>query len=129
MPIRRGQIGRDVGAAIAVLAAYLLVLLAPLHQMAGLQRDLARLGYETLTSWTICITPVLDEDGNPDTPTAAKCPVAGVAKLNFVPLDPPAPLHVPVRAALPVSYGELPTVHALRRATRPGQPRAPPVLV
>ena len=44
MPIRSRHIAREMGTALAVLAVYVLVLLAPLHQAAGLQRDLSQLG-------------------------------------------------------------------------------------
>ncbi|MGV8921480.1 MAG: hypothetical protein ACOH2R_27520, partial [Pseudomonas sp.] len=40
MPFRSRNIAREMVAAIAVMAIYIFVLLAPLHQSAGLQRDL-----------------------------------------------------------------------------------------
>lgn len=53
MPFRIRTILREAATAVAVLALYVLVLLAPLHQAAGLQRDLNALGYTSLDTWSI----------------------------------------------------------------------------
>jgi hypothetical protein len=59
MPFRSRSVGRELSAALAVLAIYALVLLAPLHQAAGLQQDLAERGYGSADSWSVCtaVTP------------------------------------------------------------------------
>lgn len=44
---------REIGTALAVLSLYVLTLLLPLHQAAGLQNDLARLGFEQSVSVTL----------------------------------------------------------------------------
>ena len=54
MPFRGRNMTRELGAAFAVLALYVLVLLAPLHQAAGLQRDLAALGHPAWDQFSIC---------------------------------------------------------------------------
>lgn len=126
MQSRMRQIAGEVGAAIAVLALYMLVLLAPLHQSAGLQRELARLGFESGVSWSVC-TSVADVDGDKDqTPTAAKCPLTGVGKSQFTAVLPPAAQPPLVRSADPVRYEASGEANLLRRMEHPGQPRGPP---
>lgn len=67
----------ETGRALALLGLYILLLLAPLHQAAGLQRDLATLGYETAGAWSICAP--LAEQGDGDTaPLIVKCPAQGL---------------------------------------------------
>ena len=120
---------REFGTAFAVLAIYVLVLLAPLHQAAGLQRDLGKLGFETVAEWSICAPLAQDQDGDPTTPLVAKCPAAGIAKHDFAAV-------LPVVAAFTA-----PTLPAIRYSIAPasaghaslhehfGQSRAPPVTV
>ncbi len=124
MPLRMRHITRDFGTAFAVLALYLLVVLAPLHQAAGLQRDLARLGFESSVSWSVCAS--LADHGDPNAPLLAKCPATGIGKSD--PLGPtPVALVADIeRLASPVVYDSAPLTHALRAADHPGQPRAPP---
>ena len=89
MSIRPRHITREVGTALAVLAVYVLVLLAPLHQAAGLQRDLSQLGYES--QWSLSVCASVGEAGDPDTPTAIKCPLASAGKFDLAVLVPPSP--------------------------------------
>jgi hypothetical protein len=120
---------REVGAAFAVLSIYVLTLLLPLHQAAGLQRDLGKLGYETVGVWSICAPLAVDEDGDEQSPAAVKCSATGVAKHKFVALLPPAIIvetpatPSPVRFDLPQPLAP-PAVDA-----HFVQPRAPPVSV
>ncbi len=119
---RRGMM-REAGAAFAVLAVYLLTLLLPLHQAAGLQRDLASLGYETIGAWSIC-APLAAEES--ETPTAVKCPAAGIAKHEFS-----APLPAAIALGAPPTIVVVVYEHARSTAgpSRPaffGQSRAPP---
>lgn len=126
MPLRMRHITRDFGTAFAVLALYLLVLLAPLHQAAGLQRDLARLGFETSVSWSVCASQA--DHGDPSAPLLAKCPAAGIGKSD--PLG-PAPVALAggiERLALPVVYENAPPMLTPSADDHPGQPRAPPVI-
>lgn len=127
MPFRRRNIARELSTAIAVLALYVLVLLAPLHQAAGLQRDLSDLGYATADSWSICAPLV--EGQNSQQSAVVKCAAAGIGKHDLA-LAAPVPLTAAVvRIAAPVAYPLaqhfiLPTPHHLS-----GQPRAPPTTV
>lgn len=121
------RIVREVGTAFAVLSLYVLTMLLPLHQAAGLQNDLARIGFETIGSWSVCEEAGGADQGDPQAPTALKCPAAGIAKHEFV-------------AILPVVLGVVPpdgtsSLPAFEPAGREfagrdahiGQPRAPPV--
>lgn len=119
---------REIGTALAVLAIYLLTLLAPLHQARASQLVLAELGYTTATTgWVLC-TPAgaTGEDGDI---SIAKCPAAGIGKhdlilpsLNVL----PAGLNVMALATAlpPVAEAYLPAPTA-----PPSGPRAPPVAV
>ena len=111
--------------ACAVLAIYLLTLLLPLHQAAGLQRDLSRIGFTTI-GWSIC-TPIAQDNSNGGTPTAVKCPAAGVAKFEFAAIVPPAIALALIRIGEPVDYAASPGGGALATHLHSSQPRAPPV--
>jgi len=126
MPNRMRQIGREVGAAIAVLALYMLVLLAPLHQSSGLQRELARLGFESSVSWSVCTSVANPGRGDSDTPTAAKCPLTGVGKSQFVAVLPPVTQPPLLRNADPVQFEANAHSGPSRPMEHPGQPRGPP---
>jgi hypothetical protein len=126
MPIRTRQIAREFGAAFAVLAIYMLVLLAPLHQMSGLQRELAQLGYESTSTWSVCLS-VSDRTGD-ETPLAAKCPLAGVGKFELAALPVASADFAPERDAVAAFYAEGTSVALDIFREHPGQPRAPPAL-
>jgi hypothetical protein len=111
--------------ACAVLAIYLLTLLLPLHQAAGLQRDLSRLGFTTI-EWSIC-TPIAQDEPSGGTPTAVKCPASGIAKFEFTPIVPPVVAVGLVRVGEPVDYASVPALVALPTHPHSSQPRAPPV--
>ena len=125
MSFRRSSMMTELGAAFAVLAIYMLTLLAPLHQAAGLQRDLARVGYETFGGWTLCAPDA--ETGDENAPAVVKCAAAGIGKHDFAPLE-PASIVLDARSpADAVRYAAadhraVPALHA-----HVGQPRAPPV--
>lgn len=125
MPFRSRNIARETVAAIAVMAIYILVLLAPLHQSAGLQRDLARLGYASLDSWSICssLAPQ-NENGKP--PAVAKCAASGIGKNDLAALTPAVIDLGTVQAYTSVRYVQAPvsTEHVWHRSS--GQARAPP---
>lgn len=111
--------------ACAVLAIYLLTLLLPLHQAAGLQRDLSRIGFTTI-DWSIC-TPIAQDGSNGGTPTAVKCAAAGIAKFEFAAIVPPAIVVGLVRIGGAVDYAAVSDVAALATRLHSSQPRAPPV--
>lgn len=117
---------RDAGAALAVLAIYILTLLAPLHQAADLQRDLGKLGYETTSLWSLCVAS--GHEGEPDRPAAAKCPATGVAKQDMLAVL-PSTLSADQSIADGVLYGEQVEHRTFARRYHATQPRAPPALV
>jgi len=127
MPFRSRSIGRDFGAAIAVLAVYVLVLLAPLHQAAGLQRDLARLGFATQTDWSLCEAAPPGQNGK--SAADIKCPAAGIGKHDLVAITPTtAPLHLE-RVAEPAVYPVRAAVVSPAIVEHVAQARAPPATV
>ena len=121
------SISREIGTAFAVLAVYLLTVLAPLHHARASQLSFEQLGYAAIeASWVAC-TPAGAEGQDRDQ-TIAKCPATGVAKGDLV---------LPALATLPADYATAPmavlfaaspVAPALTTAP-PAGPRAPPVLV
>ena len=70
---------REIGTAFAVLAIYLLTILAPMHQARASQLAFQELGYTTIESgWVLC-TPEAQPGDERDI-LVAKCPAAGVGK-------------------------------------------------
>lgn len=118
---------RETGIALAVLAIYVLTLLLPLHQAAGLQRDLNMLGFSTLESWSVCQSLATDEEGAPRDAAALTCPAIGVAKHQLAVLPPALPVFAAPTASEPVRYA--PTLFGSLSAPpdHVGQSRAPPV--
>ena len=125
MPFRNRNIARETVAAIAVMAIYILVLLAPLHQSAGQQRDFARLGYASLDTWSICssLAPQ-NEDGKP--PAVVKCAASGIGKNDLATLEPAVIDLAIAQAFAPVRYAQTaePAEAAWDRSS--AQARAPP---
>jgi hypothetical protein len=119
---------REVGTALAVLAIYLLTILAPLHQARASQLAFQDLGYSTIESgWVLCSST---ESGQQDRDVSiAKCPAAGIGKpaavaptldvvsLNLGAIFVAAPLTVAVATVTPFAIAP------------PAGPRAPPALV
>lgn len=127
MPFRSRSIIRETTNAIAVLALYVLVLLAPLHQAAGLQRDLDSLGYASLDLWSVCAPLTVDQTD--DQPQLAKCPLAGVGKYE-VALAEPASLDLGLlRFWADAFYPAVAELRHSHHAPHIGQARAPPVMV
>jgi len=120
---------RETGIAVAVLAIYVLTLLLPLHQAAGLQRDLNAIGFSTLDSWSVCQPLAQDDNGDPHEAAALNCPATGVAKHQLATLPPPAPaLSPPVRAEI-IRFAQASSPHQSLLPDHVGQSRAPPVAV
>ena len=117
---------REIGTALAVLAIYLLTVLAPLHQARASQLAFEELGYAALDGgWVLCTAGgITGEDGEV---SVAKCPATGIGKHEILPLALPAPAYD--GAALNVA--ERPTRAALAplAATPPTGSRGPPALV
>ena len=119
---------REIGTALAVLAIYLLTVLAPIHQARASQLAFEELGYATTqSSWVLC-TPS-GTTGQDQDIAVSKSPAAGVGKDELV---------LPVLEAMPAGHDRLalaaplaltaPTVLP-RPVAPPAGPRAPPVLV
>ncbi|WP_323013773.1 hypothetical protein [Devosia sp.] len=128
MPLRSGILIRELGTALAVVALYVLVLLAPLHQAAGLQRDLTRLGYISLANWSVCAQPTT-LGGDLDLPIIVKCAAAGIASNALPPASPAVLAIAPLRLASPIVYGGARLVVPPALPPHQGQSRAPPVTV
>lgn len=129
MHTKRRQMMGEMGAALAVLAIYVLTLLLPLHQAAGLQRDLNAIGYSTLDSWSVCQPMAQDENGDPAAAAALTCPATGVAKQQVAVILPPV-LHIePPRQADIIRFARAPASPAPLLPDHGGQSRAPPVTV
>lgn len=120
---------REMGMALAVLALYVLTLLLPLHQAAGLQRDLNAVGFSTLDTWSVCQSLAQDEHGEPHEAAALNCPATGIAKHQLAFVVPPAlafvmPQAAPTRPGLALALAGQPLL-----PDHFGQSRAPPVSV
>ena len=125
MPFRSRNIVREMATAVAVLAVYILVLLAPLHQAAGLQGDLAKLGYAPIDGWSIC-SALAPENADGKPPAVVKCPAASIAKDELAGVESVVFGLAIDRAADAVLYAAscAPAVCGLNWPA--GQPRAPP---
>ncbi|MDB5541169.1 MAG: hypothetical protein JWQ89_2896 [Devosia sp.] len=128
MPFRSKNMVRETVAAFAVLVIYALVLLLPLHQAAGLQRDLAKIGFETITASSICMEPAPRDDGG-STPSAVKCAAAGIAKHKFATIEPGSVAIRVVRTTDPARYAAAPRLASRSIHEHPSQARAPPMTV
>jgi hypothetical protein len=122
------SITREIGTAFAVLAIYLLTILAPLHQARASQLAFEQLGYSTLqTGWVLCSSA--DATGEDRDVTVAKCPAAGIGKNDLaepsrdvVPLALDRAVLVAPRLAAAPAFTPAPSVP-------PRGSRAPPALV
>lgn len=128
MPFRSRTITREISAAVAVLAIVALVLLTSWHQAAGLQYDLAKLGYSSTSTWSLCIHGSGDQ-GDGKAPIEIKCSAAGVGKDEISAIQPgsiaPEVLHFAAEASFSAET-------ASRQTTivpHVGQARAPPMTV
>ena len=127
MPFRSRSIAKETATAVAVLALYVLVLLAPLHQAAGLQRDFDSIGYASLDLWSVCAPLTVDQtDEQPD---VAKCPVAGVGKFEVALVEPNSLDFGLLRIATGAFYPPVAEHGHTSKAPHNGQARAPPVTV
>jgi len=117
------RIARDTGTAMAVLAMYLLLLLAPWHQAAALQHELADLGYVATATLDLCGGAATDQDGSAAT---FKCHMAGAGKFELSGVAPgAAALDLP-RRAHDVAYAAAPMAVPHPVLAGAQQPRAPP---
>ena len=124
---KRGMMG-EVGTAFAVLALYLLTILAPLHHARATQLDFEKLGYETLQAgWILCVSG--SPEGNKDQNAVAKCKAAGIGKNDLV--EPtPATILVGPSASFQTEIAWFSPGLAPQFATNPSAPsHAPPAAV
>lgn len=118
---------REMATALAVLALYVLILLLPLHQAAGLQRDLNAIGYSTLSAWSLCQPQTVGDGDAPVDAAALTCPVTGIAKQHFTPILPAAPDFAPPAGSESIGLAAAFDRLSPRLPAHKGQPRAPPV--
>jgi len=118
---------REMGAAFAVLAIYVLTLLMPLHQAAGLQRDLNAMGFSTLEAWSVCQPMAEDENGDPASAAALTCPATGVAKQQLTAVLPPVLVIEPPSTTDVIRFSQAHIHHKPVLPDHVGQSRAPPV--
>lgn len=123
----RRTIFREVGTACAVLAIYVLTLLAPIHHARASQVAFEKLGYESSEgSWVLC-TPAGSTGQDRDL-AVAKCPATGIGKHDLI-----APDLVSLHLVGAIGLTALPPpalrLVLLPRDEAPGSPRAPPALV
>ena len=118
---------REIGTAFAVLALYLLVILAPLHQARATQVDLAALGYQTIeTGWVLCSAGT---DRDETKSLVSKCPAAGIGKQQLAEPTPVVLTNGVTAPILSVAYAPL-TYHQLQARLNPAAPpRGPPASV
>jgi len=119
------QVMREAGAAFAVLAIYVLTLLTPLHQAAGLQRDLDTIGFATIDIWSVCAP--LAEEGNTDPSSIVKCPAAGIGKTDLALPASGSPHLVEPTETQPFRYAAATQFLPDAVPDHTGQSRAPPI--
>ena len=126
---QKSSMTREIGTAFAVLAIYLLTILAPLHHARASQLAFEELGYATLDSgWVLCSEA--DDGSSEDRDVSvAKCPATGIGKPDVL-------AHVLEGNALDLGTGFVATPLLATVATvtpfaiaSPSGPRAPPALV
>jgi hypothetical protein len=127
MPKMR-TMSREIGTALAVLAIYLLTVLAPIHEARASQRAFEELGYTALDAgWALC-TSLGDMDGEQDT-DVSKCPATGVGKTEFaLPGVAILPTGLDLAALATPLKLDLPAFKPAPVAS-PSGPRAPPARV
>ncbi len=122
-----GSYIRETGLALAILALWMLALLAPLHQSSGLLRVMAEAGHAVPAGWSVCATLDAKEGGKDH--VIPVCPAQGIGK-SALGLPPPPSLPGAIlplpRAAEFASAVARP--HRAQNFT-PGQPRAPPAQI
>jgi len=125
---QRRSIGREIGTAFAVLAIYLLTVLAPLHHARASQLDFAALGYETIAGgWVLC-APLNAQGPDSDASLIAKCPAAGIGKDDLVePVLAVIEIGAPVRAEA-FAQARFEAVQPWQRLDLTSAPRGPPAL-
>lgn len=117
---------KDMSAALAVLSIYMLTLLVPLHQAAGLQSDFAELGFNSLSTSLICEAVAETETDN-DTPTAVNCPVTGAGKTQLALVSALPAIDVALPVETRINYARLAQAPPTAFQSHQSNPRAPPM--
>ncbi|GEM_PF-2670375 len=114
---------REVRFACAVLAIWLMSLLAPMHLVSRMAADLRVAGYQTASDWSLCIpTGQTDDVGQ----LITLCPGKTIGGGGLLPYDPSAFLDIsPNYVALAPNLSS--QHHPLRVFETSVQPRAPPM--
>lgn len=124
---RARNIAREIGTAFAVLAIYLLTILAPLHHARASQLALQDLGYAIVESgWVLCTAQ--GAVGDERDVLVAKCPATAISKLDLAPAAfgvMPVLRHTALAAPLSATA----PAFQPRPAAPSGGPRGPPVSV
>jgi hypothetical protein len=121
----RRTMAREAGTALAVLAIYVLTLLAPLHHARASQLAFEELGYSTLgTGWVLCMPG--QQPGSDGERIAPACPAVGAGKSDLV-LPPFSGLPLRFDRVEPaLAWNGAPAAIAPRHALPPCGSRAPP---
>ncbi|MGV3576636.1 MAG: hypothetical protein ACO1O4_16045 [Devosia sp.] len=125
MTTHGGGMVKEAGIALAIAAIYILTLLLPLHQAAGLQRELATFGYETISKVSIC-NPTRTDAPKADDGLVFKCPAAGIAKNPFADAPAGSEFNQPRAVGTLEMRGESASPSLARLNLRDGLSRAPP---
>lgn len=127
-PTRRPTtVTRELGMAMAVLALWMLSLLAPLHQTSGLLREMAKAGHDISGAWSICVTLAQDADGQDH--AIPVCPAQAIGKSDLAAPPPGFELASFRSAAGPVLLPAARVAPWSGPGHSPLQPRAPPAAV
>jgi hypothetical protein len=120
------SIVREIGTAFAVLAIYLLTILAPLHHARATQLDFEVLGFETLqTGWALCSPGTAGDDE--DKSLLSKCPASGIGKQDLIEPTPASiDIGIPAFVSAAIHVDHEISGPALR-LNPSAPPRAPPV--
>lgn len=113
--------------ALAVLAIWLMSLLAPMHQVSRLIGELSEAGIVTVTDWSLCVPLDLDGDG-PDGPQTL-CPAQGIGKNDLAPVPDATLFAILLPLSVNLYLPSPPERFWARVQADTGQPRAPPVPV
>ncbi|AEM42352.1 hypothetical protein [Ketogulonicigenium vulgare] len=124
MSLYRRKITAEIGAALAVLGLWLLVIISPLHQVSAFARD-AGFG----TPWTICNVPQEHGSASHD-PMMMACPVHAIGKNHLDLALPPVLAAQILHTTFAYANLTMPARLAWSRIhLEPGQPRAPPAVL
>lgn len=115
---------REFGMALAVLAVWLLTLLAPMHLASRYTAELAAAGIIAPPNWSLCIPAEQTEDG---ATLPSLCPAKSLGQDQLWPGPDTRALPLFVATARTVTWHVVEVRDPTRNPTDIGQPRAPPL--